>query len=59
MEGIASALEISPDYFLEYRTWKIQEIMTQRPELVSSVYDRLVTLVARTKRDGTPGAKRS
>ena len=45
MEGIASALEISPDYFLEYRTWKIQEIMTERPELVSGVYDRLLGLV--------------
>ena len=59
MEGIASAFEISPDYFLEYRTWKIQEIMTQRPELVSSVYDRLVALVARTKRGETSGTKRS
>jgi transcriptional regulator with XRE-family HTH domain len=59
MEGVASALGIPPDYFLEYRRWKIQEIMTERPELVSSVYDRLVALVARTKRTETPGAKRS
>lgn len=59
MEGIASALGISSDYFLEYRTWKIQQIMTERPELVSGVYDRLVALVARTKSTETPGTKRS
>ena len=59
METIASALEMPPDYFLEYRAWKIQEIMTERPELVSGVYDRLVALVTRTKRTETLGTKRS
>ena len=52
MEAIAAALEISPDYFLEYRIWKIQEIMGERPELVSGVYDELVLRATEEKAKG-------
>lgn len=41
MEKIAAALDVSPDFFLEYRIEKIREIMEERPEVVSGVYDTL------------------
>ncbi len=41
MESLASALGISPDFFLEYRIEKIKEAMEARPELVSRIYDEV------------------
>lgn len=41
MESIASALEVSPDFFLEYRIEKVKEAMERRPELVSRLYDEV------------------
>ena len=42
MESIAAALEVSPDFFLEYRIERVKEIMEEKPEVVSRVYDRLI-----------------
>ena len=39
---LAAALGVEPDYFLEYRIWRVQEIMRRCPELVDDVYDFLV-----------------
>lgn len=47
MESIARALEISPDFFLEYQVDKVKEIMEKRPELASRVYQEAVKLAAR------------
>lgn len=41
MEKIAAALEVSPDFFLEYRIEKVREIMEQKPEVVSRIYDEV------------------
>jgi transcriptional regulator with XRE-family HTH domain len=41
MESIAAALEVRPDFFLEYRIEKVKEIMERRPELVSRIYDEV------------------
>jgi transcriptional regulator with XRE-family HTH domain len=43
MEKIAAALEVSPDFFLEYRIERVKAIMEARPEVVSGVYDRLTS----------------
>jgi transcriptional regulator with XRE-family HTH domain len=41
MESIAAALEVAPDFFLEYRIEKVKEIMEHKPELVSRIYDEV------------------
>lgn len=41
MESIAASLEVSPDFFLEYRIEKVKEIMERNPELVSRIYDEV------------------
>lgn len=43
MEKVAAALEVTPDFFLEYRIEKVREIMEAQPEVVSGVYDRLTS----------------
>ena len=42
VEKLARALEVPPDHFLEFRMWRIQEIMKRHPELVDEIYDLLV-----------------
>jgi hypothetical protein len=51
MEKIAAALDVSPDFFLEYRIEKVKEIMEAHPEVVSGVYERLLT---ETTKDRAP-----
>jgi transcriptional regulator with XRE-family HTH domain len=41
MESLAAALEVSPDFFLEYRIEKVKEVMERKPELVSRIYDEV------------------
>lgn len=42
IEKLAAVLGVPPDYFLEYRQWRVQEISRRHPELVDEVYDLLV-----------------
>ncbi len=37
IENISNALEISPDFFVEYRIHKISEILYNNPQLVNQV----------------------
>ncbi len=41
MESLAAALEVLPDFFLEYRIEKVKKAMEARPELVSRIYDEV------------------
>lgn len=41
---LAEVLGVEPDYFLEYRAWRVSEIMKQRPALADKVYDLLIRL---------------
>lgn len=44
IEKIAPVLGVEPDYFVEYRQWRVQEITRTRPALVDQVYDLLIAL---------------
>jgi len=44
IERIAAALELEPDYFREYRAWRLREIIVVAPDLMDDVYDRVVEL---------------
>jgi transcriptional regulator with XRE-family HTH domain len=41
MEKIAAALDVPPDFSLEYRIEKVREIMEKKPEVVSRIYDEV------------------
>jgi len=43
IEAMADALGVSPEHFLEYRQSKIQQAISDHPELVDLVYDLLVS----------------
>lgn len=42
IEKLAAALGVRPDYFLEYRVWRVQELVREHPALADDVYDYLV-----------------
>jgi transcriptional regulator with XRE-family HTH domain len=44
IEKLAAVLGVAPDYFIEYRQWRVQEITRRRPALVDQVYDLLIAL---------------
>ncbi len=43
IEAMASALHVTPEYFLEYRRHQIEKSISDHPELVDLVYDLLVS----------------
>jgi hypothetical protein len=55
IEAMAAVLEVPPDYFREYREWRIGEDMRRHPELVGLIYE-LVLAEARVldERKGGP-----
>lgn len=44
VEKIAAALDVSPAYFLEYRSWQVREIARKYPGLAEKSYDLLISL---------------
>jgi transcriptional regulator with XRE-family HTH domain len=49
LEKLASALAVEPDYFLEYRAWRVREVALTDPDLVEDLYDIMIeTLRLRT-----------
>ena len=41
---ISRALNVEPDYWMEYRAYRVREIAKKHPDLASSVYDLLVNM---------------
>jgi hypothetical protein len=42
MEKLASALGVSPEYFLEYRAYRVRKVTFADPELVDAFYNLMV-----------------
>ncbi len=42
MEKIAAALEVEPDYFAEYRAWKLRKLSIASPTLFDEFYDAIM-----------------
>jgi transcriptional regulator with XRE-family HTH domain len=42
IRAVAQHMGRAPDYFIEYRTWRTQELVARYPGLVDKVYDLLV-----------------
>ncbi len=61
VEKMARALDVPPEHFLEYRMWRVQEIMKAHPDLVDKAYDLLVAQAEAeevSKGKGVPNARR-
>ena len=39
---LARVFGVTPDYFVEYRAWRVREIARTNPELVEPLYDVLI-----------------
>lgn len=46
IERLAAVFGVPPDYFIEYRAWKVREIARKYPALADEVYDLLVAHAA-------------
>jgi len=46
IEKLAEVFGLKPDYFLEYRVWRVREIARRNPALVDRIYDVLVEAAA-------------
>ena len=58
LRAMAKALDLpGPDYFLEYRFWRVVHIMEHRPELVSRAYDLLESAYTLLEGDETTEEK--
>lgn len=58
MEAFAKALDVEPEYFVEYRLCQICRVLWSTPEISEQIYD-LVMQAARFVREGEPhGAER-
>jgi transcriptional regulator with XRE-family HTH domain len=44
VEKIASALGVEPEYFREYRAWRLREIAVVAPDLLDDGFDLIVEL---------------
>lgn len=55
VKAVAKYMGLEPDYFMEYRLWRVQEIARQNPELADEVYD---LLIAYADREGSEGGKK-
>jgi transcriptional regulator with XRE-family HTH domain len=44
IEKIAAALDVEPDYFLEYRRWRIQCLALAHPGFVDDFYDLIIEM---------------
>lgn len=42
LEKIASTLGVEPDYFLEYRAWRVRQVALTDPDLVDDLYDLML-----------------
>ncbi len=42
IEAMARVLGVEPDYFLEYRAWKLQEGLRRHPQVADDVYEMLM-----------------
>lgn len=42
IERMAEVLGVPPDYFMEFRAWKVREVAKKHPHLVDEVYDLLM-----------------
>lgn len=54
LEKMAPVLGVTPEYFLEWRAWKVREIVRRRPQLVKLVYDVLVEADRAMDREDIP-----
>lgn len=43
IEAMSKVLDVPPDYFLEYREWRICQALRDHPELVELTYDLVMT----------------
>lgn len=44
IEKIAAALEVEPDYFLEYRRWRVQSLALAHPDFVDDFYNLIMEM---------------
>lgn len=42
LEKVAGALDIGPEYFLEYRAWMVRQVALDDPGLADDLYDLMV-----------------
>ncbi len=43
IEAMSAVLDVTPEYFLEYREWRIRQALRTHPELVELTYDLVMT----------------
>ncbi len=49
IELISKGLDIPPEYFMEYRIYKIEKILKKNPHLINKTYDYLKNLTDKEK----------
>ncbi|MDD3819357.1 MAG: helix-turn-helix domain-containing protein, partial [Actinomycetota bacterium] len=49
IELISKGLDIPPEYFMEYRIYKIERILKKNPHLIDKTYDYLKSLTDKEK----------
>jgi hypothetical protein len=58
IEAVAAALGVAPDYFLEYRIWRVEVAMKENPEIADECYGLLMSLLDREKAPAKKRGKR-
>jgi transcriptional regulator with XRE-family HTH domain len=49
IELISGALDIPPEYFMEYRIYKIDRILKNNPDIINRAYNYLTNLLSKEK----------
>lgn len=59
IEAMAGALGVSPEYFVEYRGWRIAEALKTHPALVGRIYELVMAEAAALDKEGVEAADSS